>query len=89
MPHFLGTSAQYHRYPTTKERPQMAGNPAPIPDPVKMPLLTIDEVAAVLRMSKTKAYQLAKTDCLPCPVVKVGKSYRIPTASLMRAIRVS
>ena len=67
----------------------MAAIPAPMPDPIKTPLLTIDEVAKALRISKTKAYELARADCLPCPVVKVGSSYRIPTASLIRALRVS
>ncbi len=67
----------------------MAGIPAPFPDATETPLLTIDELSKVLRISKTKAYEMAKTDRLPCPVVKVGSSYRIPTASLMRALRVS
>ncbi|WP_376766275.1 helix-turn-helix domain-containing protein [Actinomadura litoris] len=34
-------------------------------------------------MSRTYAYQLAKSNELPCRVFRVGNCYRVPTADLL------
>jgi len=43
-------------------------------------LLTIPEVAAMLKIGRTKVYDLIKTDSLP--VVQIGSAKRVPVASL-------
>lgn len=42
--------------------------------------LTVDEVAAILRISRTKVYELVKEPNFP--VIKIGKQLRIPTDKL-------
>lgn len=36
-----------------------------------------------LGLGRTKAYQLARTGEFPCPVIRVGKTYLVPTAGLL------
>jgi excisionase family DNA binding protein len=38
--------------------------------------LTLDELAQRMGISLTVAYELAKQDRLPVPVIKVGRQYR-------------
>jgi predicted DNA-binding transcriptional regulator AlpA len=56
--------------------------------------LTADEVLALpatvdiltagraLGIGRSTAYQLVRTDRFPCPVIRVGQSWRVPTAGL-------
>ncbi|MER6633696.1 DNA-binding protein [Streptomyces sp. NPDC000987] len=37
-------------------------------------------------MGSTKAYQLARDGQFPCKVVKVGSSYRVVTADMLRVL---
>ena len=58
--------------------------------------LTLDELRALpasidlpmaaraLGLGRTKAYELAKRDQFPCRVLRIGSTYRIPTAELLR-----
>ena len=46
----------------------------PIKDPTHYEILTIDEVAKILRVSKTKAYELAGRGLIPH--IRYGKSIR-------------
>jgi hypothetical protein len=58
--------------------------------------LTLDELRALpattdlptaaraLGLGRTKAYELAKTDRFPCRILRIGGTYRIPTADLLR-----
>ena len=49
--------------------------------PVSSPhMLTIPEVAAMLKIGRTKVYGLIKTDNFP--VVQIGNAKRVPVASL-------
>ncbi|MBE1533262.1 helix-turn-helix domain-containing protein [Actinomadura algeriensis] len=52
---------------------------------------TIDLVTAgrVFGVGRTKAYQLARTGDFPCRVLRVGRSYRVPTADLLAALGVA
>lgn len=65
----------------------MSSTPAPLPDPETVPLLTLEEAARILRIGRSKSYELAQRDALPCPVLRIGTSYRVPTKALLRAIR--
>ena len=46
----------------------------------KKVMLTIPEVCEILRISRTKAYELAKNGNIP--TFKIGRSIRIPAESL-------
>jgi hypothetical protein len=45
----------------------------------------VDVVTAgrALGLGRTKSYQLARTGGFPCRVIRVGKSYLVPTAELL------
>jgi predicted DNA-binding transcriptional regulator AlpA len=45
--------------------------------------------AAALGLGRTKAYELAKQDQFPCRVIRIGDTYRIPTAGLLELLGVS
>ncbi|MEU6315370.1 helix-turn-helix domain-containing protein [Streptomyces sp. NPDC047014] len=42
--------------------------------------------ARAFGMSVTTAYGLVRRDAFPCEVVRVGRRYRVPTASLMQSL---
>jgi predicted DNA-binding transcriptional regulator AlpA len=52
---------------------------------------TIDlpTAARALGLGRTKAYELAKHDQFPCRVLRIGSTYRIPTAELLRYLCVA
>jgi excisionase family DNA binding protein len=52
-----------------------------IPPRDEAPLLTVEEAARFLRLSRAKTYALAASGDLPS--VRLGKSVRIPRARLM------
>ena len=42
-----------------------------------------------LGLGRTKAYELARSDHFPCRVLRIGDTYRIPTAGLLELLGVS
>jgi hypothetical protein len=48
----------------------------------------VDLVTAgqALGLGRTKAYQLARTGQFPCPVIRAGKTYLVPTAGLLAVL---
>ena len=42
--------------------------------------------ARALGLGRSTAYELARRDELPCRVLRIGTSYRIPTADLLRVL---
>ncbi len=48
--------------------------------------LTIEQVAARLGVSRTFAYELAKADRLPVPVLRLGRRMVVPRAALDRVL---
>ncbi|MBS2966346.1 helix-turn-helix domain-containing protein [Actinocrinis puniceicyclus] len=56
----------------------------PLPDPRTLPP-TLDIVTAgrLLGIGRTTAYQLARHGRFPVPVLRVGGSYRVPTAPML------
>jgi excisionase family DNA binding protein len=46
----------------------------------------VTTAARALGLGRSTAYELARRDELPCRVLRVGSSYRIPTADLLRVL---
>jgi excisionase family DNA binding protein len=46
----------------------------------------VTTAARALGLGRSTAYELARRDELPCRVLHVGSSYRIPTADLLRVL---
>jgi hypothetical protein len=44
--------------------------------------------ACALGIGRTKAYQLAQCGQFPCRVLRVGRSYHVPTAGLLELLGV-
>lgn len=42
--------------------------------------------ARALGVGRTTAYALARTGEFPCPVIRVGSGYKVPTAGLLRVL---
>jgi excisionase family DNA binding protein len=50
------------------------------------PMLGIADAARYLGISRTTAYSLAAAGELPVPVLRIGHSYRVPTAPLLEVL---
>ena len=52
---------------------------------------TVDLMTAAraLGLGRTKAYELAKHQQFPCRVIRIGDTYRIPTAGLLELLGVT
>ena len=48
--------------------------------PVVMDLVT---AGRALGLGRTKSYELARAGAFPCRIIRVGKSYLVPTAELL------
>jgi hypothetical protein len=53
--------------------------------PAMVDLLT---AARALDLGRTKAYELARRDEFPCHVLRVGDTYRVPTAALLELLEI-
>lgn len=51
--------------------------------PVSVDLIT---AARAFSIGRTKAHQLARDGKFPCPVLRVGHSYRVTRTALLRAL---
>ncbi len=61
-----------------------------IQEVLKLPA-TIDVVTAgrALGIGRSRSYELARIGEFPCRVVAVGRTYRVPTAGLLRLLGIS
>lgn len=50
------------------------------------PVTDITTTAAILRLSRSTAYELAKQGRFPVPVIRAGTRYRVPVALLLAAL---
>jgi len=50
------------------------------------PTLDVPTAAKLLGIGRSVAYQLAATDALPVPVIRIGHAVRIPTAPVLRLL---
>lgn len=46
----------------------------------------IETAGAILGIGRTKAYQLAKADQFPVPLLRVGRRYLVPVPPLLRLL---
>jgi predicted DNA-binding transcriptional regulator AlpA len=53
------------------------------------PAVDLMTAAAVLGLGRTKAYDLAKRGEFPVPVIRIGDTYRVPTAGLLRLLGIT
>ena len=49
-------------------------------------VVDVPTAARALRLGRSTAYELARRGEFPCPVLRVGGSYRIPTSDLLRVL---
>lgn len=49
-------------------------------------VVDVATVARALGLGRSTAYELARRDEFPCRVLRIGSSYRIPTAELLRVL---
>lgn len=75
--------------------------PCPVPHAQGAPCLTMAELMALpsvtdlvsagkaLGVGRTRSYELARAGQFPCRVIRVGKTYRVPTASLFALLGIS
>jgi excisionase family DNA binding protein len=53
------------------------------------PVLDVPTAAALLGIGKTAAYKLVREGQFPVPVLHLGRSVRIPTAPLLKLVRIA
>jgi excisionase family DNA binding protein len=58
---------------------------ARVPDPVEQPVMTVDEVAELLSISRASAYEGVKTGEIPS--IRIGRRIVVPTAAVRRMLR--
>lgn len=49
-------------------------------------VVDVTTAARALGLGRSTAYELARRNEFPCRVIRVGSSYRIPTADLLRVL---
>ena len=49
-------------------------------------VVDIKTAGKALGLSRTRAYELAKRGEFPCRLIRIGESYRVPTAELLRLL---
>lgn len=49
-------------------------------------MVDLATAARALGVGRTKAYELAKRGVFPCPVLRIGTTYRVRTADLLRLV---
>jgi len=54
--------------------------------PTTVDLMT---AARALRIGRTKAYELARSDQFPCRIIRVGAGYVVPTAALLEVLGIT
>ncbi|MDQ0761940.1 DNA-binding protein [Streptomyces canus] len=66
---------------STEQQGLTVGNLLSLP-----PVTDVVTAGKAFGMGSTKAYQLAKAGEFPCKVVRVGGSYRVVTADMLRVL---
>jgi excisionase family DNA binding protein len=58
-----------------------------IPDPAELPTVPLwPDAARAWGVGRAKVFELARQGQLPFPAYKLGRSWRVPTAALRRAL---
>jgi hypothetical protein len=59
-----------------------------IPDPADQPTLPLwPDAGQALGLGRGRTFELARRGELPFPVYRLGRSFRVPTAALRRALQ--
>src|SRR6266568_1933148 len=63
------------------------GCPVALPEVGGLPVaLDVPSAGHLLGIGRTRAYQLAATGRFPCPVLRIGGSWRVPTVPLLELL---
>lgn len=74
------------RQDTSHELPQHRGGMT-VAELLALPVVVdITTAARALGLGRSTGYDLARRDEFPCRVLRVGSSYRVPTAELLRLL---
>ena len=57
-----------------------------LPNPLAEPTISVERAGQMLGIGRSKAYELAQTNKFPVDVLKIGKTYHVLTASLLKAL---
>ena len=58
-----------------------------LPDPAEQPTMPLwPDVGRAFGLGRARTFELAREGKLPFPVYKLGRSFRVPTAALRRAL---
>ena len=57
-----------------------------LPDPHERPVLQVDEVAALFGKSPDQVYRHVRRGEWPTPVLRLGRSIRLPTRPILKAL---
>ncbi len=49
-------------------------------------VVSVRVAASALGLGRNKAYELIHSGDFPCPVLRLGRGYRVPTAELLRTL---
>lgn len=52
-------------------------------------VVNLTTAARALGIGRTKAYELAQRGQFPCPVLRVGRSYHVPTTGLLELLGIT
>jgi excisionase family DNA binding protein len=52
-----------------------------LPDPNDQPVLTVEQAAEILKVSRSAAYRAAQDGSIP--TIRIGRTVRVPTAGLL------
>lgn len=79
---------KFARARATRDKPQTATGAVWTTDAVRRLGLTTDveTAAAILGIGRTKAYELAKTNQFPVPLLRSGRRYLVPVPALLRLL---
>lgn len=52
-------------------------------------VLNLETAARALGIGRTTAYALARRGEFPCPLIRIGGAYRVPTAGVLKVLGLS
>ncbi|MFD0684326.1 helix-turn-helix transcriptional regulator [Actinomadura fibrosa] len=65
----------------------MISSPLTFPELFRLPLvLDLRTAAQAFGFCQATAYRLIQDEKFPCPVLRVGRHYRVPTAGVLKAL---
>jgi predicted DNA-binding transcriptional regulator AlpA len=59
-----------------------------VPNPIRRPVMTAEEVFAELGIDRSTGYKAIRDGTFPLPVIRIGRIIRVPTVALRRLLQV-